>query len=214
MTLNECARLAFKYIVSNKTNDYEAILATIPKQTYIMTDPAFSITTAGLYYAGLIWGFEYQKEQGLNTSYLGILAIIDNKIDDEKLKQARIEAAIKYQHSCDKLDILFTLVDELDKSHGLDTKMVYGMSEVRCIAANNKILVVDGDLPMRTLAVKHNPNIKNKNQACKDYYLYIKELLLMKLNEYETVVGSKRNTDFEAENEILKAKLKRLEAVE
>ena len=172
------------------------------------------MTTAGLYYTAVLWGFEYQKEQGLNSTYMGLLAIIDDKTKDAKLRQTRIEAEIKYRHSCDKLEILFSLLDELDKSHGLDTNAVYAVAEVRCIAVGSSILVVDGDLPDRTAQVLNNLDTKEKNQACKDYYLSIKELLLTKLNECQKVLGNKTHSSLENENNELKEKLKKLEAVE
>lgn len=187
MTLEERAILAFKFIVTNDTAGSDAILATIPKQTYIMNDPAFSITTQGLYYAAILWGFEYQKEQGLNTSYLGMLGVIDHNTKDPELQQARIEAGIKYRHSCDRLGILFNLLDELELSHGLDAKTVYGLAEVRCIAVGNTILAIEGELPMRAPQVINDPKIKNKNQACKGYYQKIKSLLLTQLNQYQAL---------------------------
>jgi len=214
MTLEERAKLAFKYTFSKDATNSDAILATIPRQTYTMNAPNFTLPAAGLYYTAIMWGFEYQKEQGLNSTYLGLLGMIDDKTKDLELKQTRIESEIKYHHSCDKLEILFNLLDELDKSHGLDTNTVYAMAEVRCIAVDRNTLGVDGDLLVRTFRVLNNPNAKDKNQACKDYYLSIKELLLMQLNQYKTVLGIESETSVEKENVRLKEKLKKLEAVE
>ncbi len=45
------------------------------------------------------------------------------------------------------------------------------------------------------------------------YYLKVKELLLMKLNEPQKVLGSKTDASLEAENEILRDKLKQFESV-
>lgn len=213
MTLEDRAKLAFKFIVANDEAGYDDILATIPRQIYTMNDPNFTMPTTGLYYTAIMWGFEYQKEQGLNLTYLGMLSIIDDKTNDTELKQKRIDAEIKYLHSCDRLEILFSLLDELDKSHGLDTKTVYALAEVRCIAVGNNILIIDGELPSRTPQVLNNPDAKNKNLACKDYYLKTKRLFLTQLNEYQKVLGNKTDSGLEAENEILKAKLKKLEAL-
>ena len=210
MTLEERARLAFKFTVLNDSDGLNNILATIPKKTYLMNDPAFFMRSTGLYQAGLLWGFSYQKEQGLNSSHLGILALIDENTNDPELKQLRIKAGIKYQHSCDRLEILFNLLDELDESHGLDTELVYAIAEVRCIAVGNTILAIEG-ATLRTLPVNDNPDAKNKNQACRDYYKMTKALLLIELNKYQRMLGNKTDINLEEENKRLKEKLKKLE---
>ncbi len=74
--------------------------------------------SVGLYQTAILWGFEYQKEQGLYSTYLGILGAIDENTSDPELKQARIKTNTKYWYTCDKLGILFCLLVELDNSHG------------------------------------------------------------------------------------------------
>ena len=201
MSLQERAKLAFKLTVSNDEMGVTNILATIPKRTYITNHAGFHMRSTGLYHAALAWGFEYQKQQGLNTTFLGLLAAIDEDTSDLELKQLRMSAGIKYKNSCDKLEILFSLLDELDDSHGLDSESVYALAEVRCIAVGNCILDIEGDSSTRTPQVLINHDTKDKNQACKIYYQQTKDLLLTLLNEYENTQRNFTEIDLEAENE-------------
>jgi len=184
MSLRERAQMAFKYML-NDNQKFSEILATIPRKTYVGNDLGFSMRSTGLYQTAILWGFEYQKQQGLNTTFLGLLSAIDENTKDSELKQLRNESQIKFLHSRDKLEILFSLLNELDESHGLDSKSVYAIAEVRWIAVGSSILDIKGDATTKTPQVLINHDTKNKNQACKDYYQQLKELFTAQLNQYE-----------------------------
>lgn len=190
MSLQERAKLAFKFTASNDEAGLDNILATIPKKTHVMNDPSFSMRSTSLYHTAVLWGFEYQKQQGLSATFLGMLALIDENTKDFKLKRRRNESLTKLLQTKDNLEILFSLLNELDKSHGLDAHSVYGIAEVRCIAAWHCVLDSEGDLPLRSPSVLIDPDTKHKNQACEDYYKHSKELLLVLLNQYDDKYGN------------------------
>lgn len=194
LSLKERAKLYFKNMVggSESVAVTDDIMATIPKGRYIINEPAFVGYAGGLYYASMLWGFQYQKWKGIHDTNKMIVVASSLNETDKDLKQIAKKSRLRVAESKDKLELLFLLVDELDKSRGFDASTVFSIAEVRCEE------------------IEINHNCKDKNQACKAYYFEIKGLLLQLIDRYETASG---NIGLESENEALRDKLKQFEPV-
>jgi len=165
MSLKDRASIAFKLTAKNDDLAINELLSTIPKKTIIMNAPAFSLRSTGLYHTAIVWGFEYQKLQGSYLLAMGMIAMPET--EDERLNKMIYGSHILFTHIRDKLTILFSLLDELDKSHGLDAKSVYTIAEV-----SSELVEIDH-------------TAKDKNQALMNYYATMKELFITSLTDFE-----------------------------
>jgi len=164
MSNQDRAKTAFKLTAQNDDLGLDELISTVDKKTIVMNHPAFSLRSTGLYHTAILWGFHYQQMQGSYLMAMGIIAMTEPMEETNKLLDG---ARIMIERSRDKLTILFSLLDELDTSHGLHAESTHRVAEI-----NPELIKIDHDT-------------KDKCEALMSYYNDMKELFTISLTDFE-----------------------------